>query len=475
MKSSSHEKNKFSGMIAMFSLLYVAILVEVFVKIFAYFNAGFSLENISLFVAYGASLPCILLSFSIYLGSSRSSTYLSQTKLMAVILALFLNFTVNLIIEEFDLYLIPTAFAALILVQLVDKRDVFVSNLILNMVMLVTTFFESKICGVEYAAMESIFMFLISVLTGAVISYSLSGVSSRISFILRSFLIVSINIELMYMINLVSDVFYFFELVGWLCLANYGQVVLSMVFEPIFESVFRILTNTKLQELTDHNAPLVHRLISEAPGTFNHCLSVASLAEVCAMAIGENALLTKACAYYHDMGKLSSPMYFAENQSVGENPHDNLLPEVSADILRRHTTYGYELCRQNKIPEEIARVTVEHHGTLPMAVFYNKAKQLTDSDVDIEDYSYYGSHPTTKIAAIIMICDACEAALRSMGNPTSEQVEQLLGNIIRDRIERGQFDDCSITMQDINNIRETIKNAYGGLVHSRVKYPKGDK
>ena len=148
MKSNSHEKNRFSGMIKMFSLLYVAILVEVFVKVFAYVKAELSWENVSMFIAYGASLPCILLSFSIYLGSSRSSSYLSQTKLMAVILALFLNFSINLVIEEFDLYLIPTVFAALILVQLVDKRDVFVSNLILNMVMLVTTFFESVICNV---------------------------------------------------------------------------------------------------------------------------------------------------------------------------------------------------------------------------------------------------------------------------------------------------------------------------------------
>ena len=205
------------------------------------------------------------------------------------------------------------------------------------------------------------------------------------------------------------------------------------------------------------------------------CLSVASLVEVCAMAIGEDALLAKACAYYHDMGKLTSPMYFIENQAGGANPHDNLLPEVSADILRRHTTYGYELCRENKIPEEISLVTIEHHGTLPMAVFYNKAMQLTDSDVDIEDYSYHGRKPTTKIAAILMICDAAEAAIRSMGKPPAEQVDKVLTSIISDRINRHQFDDCSITMQDLNTIKATIKSAYGGIIHSRVQYPEGNR
>jgi|GEM_PF-6772197 len=477
MKGNSQEKkekNIFSGMIITFLIFYFAVLVLVFVKVFAYVGAELSLDNISMFIAFALALPCILLSFCIYLGSSKSSVCLSQKKLIAVVIALFLNFTINIVIEEISLYLIPTTFSALILVQLVDKRDVFISNLMLNMVMMVTTFFESIMCNIEYAAMESIFMLLISVLTGAVISYSLSGLTSRTSFIIRSMIIISINIELMYLINLVSDVFFFFDFVGFLCLSNYGQVLLAILLEPIFESVFRILTSTKLHELS--SSDLIYRLQHEAPGTYNHCQTVAGLAEACAIAIGESGIMARTCALYHDVGKLYSPMYFAENQSEGVNPHDNLLPEVSADILRKHTTHGYELCREAGIPEEIARVTIEHHGTLQMRMFYNKAKMLTDSDVDEYDYTYNtGSKPTTKIAAIIMICDACEAALRSMSDPQPDDVRKMLAGIINERVLTHQFDECDVTMQDINNIIEEIVKAFGGVTHTRMKYPKADK
>ena len=255
-------------------------------------------------------------------------------------------------------------------------------------------------------------------------------------------------------------------------ICTYAPVLIALMLQPLFESTFNILTNPKLNELTDHSSPLIKRLITEASGTFNHCLAVASYAELCAIAIGENPHLAKACAYYHDVGKLENPKYFGENQG-NVNYHDRLLPEVSAEIIRKHTTDGYELCNKYHIPAEIRDITIQHHGTLPMAVFYYKAKKLTDSDVDSYDYEYHGVTPVSKIAAIMMICDAAEAAIRASGKPTAEEVDKLITNIINDRISKHQFDNCDITLKDLNIIKNTIINVYGGHVHSRVKYPSG--
>jgi putative nucleotidyltransferase with HDIG domain len=256
----------------------------------------------------------------------------------------------------------------------------------------------------------------------------------------------------------------------WTAIAIFAQLVLSLVFQPVLEKAFNLLTNSRLVELTDHYSPLVKRLIEEAPGTFNHSLAVANFAEVCATAIGENPYMARACAYYHDIGKLSSPIYFKENQSE-LNPHDSILPEVSAEIIRGHTLDGYKICKQYHIPDEIARVTIEHHGTMPIYVFYKKAQQLTDSGVDVKDYSYGGGTPTTKIAAIIMICDAAEAALRAIDSPDAKKAEMTLSDIIWSRIQNGQFGECDITLKELNTIQNTISGSFGGVYHKRLKYP----
>ena len=146
---------------------------------------------------------------------------------------------------------------------------------------------------------------------------------------------------------------------------------------------------------------------------------------------------------------------------------------MSAEIIRKHTVDGYELCKKYRIPEEVARVTIEHHGTLPIMYFFNKAKSLTDGDVDMDEYRYYGEIPTGKIGAIIMICDSAEAAIRAMDNPTGEKVDKLLRGMIDERLKLGQFDNCEITMKDLTAIREAIVGAFGGLFHKRIKYNIG--
>ncbi len=473
-KKTLFDNRKFGNMVLIVFALILLFALEMFFKMFTYFGIELYWDNLTVYVAYVGSVLSVMLTFVVYMHLTSWKRWMSMRKFFAVAVSLLIGYSINLVIEEVSIYYIPFTFVAFILVSLVDRRDVFICNLVVNLLTYITIFFERQITGVTYDQLDSLLLFVLGLLMGALATYYLTGATSRLTFFVRSLIIGLINMEFMFVVSLLCDMFDFVHSLGILSVVNFGQIIIAIVLQPVFESLFGILTNAKLREITDHEAPLLKRLINEAPGTFNHCLSVASFAEVCAMAIGENVLLTKACAYYHDMGKLSSPMYFSENQNREVNPHDNLLPEVSADILRKHTTYGYELCKQNNIPEEISTITIEHHGTLPMAVFYNKAKQLTDSDVDLDDYRYHGQLPTTKIAAIIMICDASEAAIRSMGKPSAEQVDKLLTGIISERIELHQFDDCDITMSDLNTIRETIKSAYGGIVHSRVQYPQGD-
>jgi putative nucleotidyltransferase with HDIG domain len=213
-------------------------------------------------------------------------------------------------------------------------------------------------------------------------------------------------------------------------------------------------------------------MIQQAPGTFNHSIVVANIAEACASAIGEDALLARTCAYYHDIGKLRRPEFFKENQADDYNPHDDLTPELSANVIKSHTQDGYKLIMKNRLPKVIADVCIEHHGTLPILYFYGKAKKFTDGEVDITQYSYAGPKPKTKIAAIIMIADGCEAAARSLQDRSRENVKKVVRQIVNERMELGQFEDCEITLKEINIIIHTVVNNLTGIYHNRIEYPK---
>ena len=175
-------------------------------------------------------------------------------------------------------------------------------------------------------------------------------------------------------------------------------------------------------------------------------------------------------SYYHDVGKLKQPDCFTENQS-GYNLHDELTPELSADIIRSHATDGYDLLMAARLPKEIADVAREHHGTLPIKFFYDKAMRLSGGDANIKDYSYLGPTPHSKTAAIIMIADASEAAARAMKDRTPESVERVVRSIIEERMDLDQFADCDITMRELTTIKETLVDALSGVHHHRVKYP----
>lgn len=458
--------------ICIYSLSIALILAAVILK----FSLIIKIESNNIILTYLAlSLVVVGIGATqlVYLLASRYNLVYKPKGFAAFSAAVTIAFISCLYLELYSIWAMPVCLAAFVISPLSRRRDAFMGNLFTN-IMLVFVLIAQHILSFNGDIFPTVAMFCVGVFSGSLTAYWVSNDTKRINFILKSLAIVLIAVVFAFVIyTIFSDDFSrFLSILPYLGIGMLGQVVLAQLLQPMFEAVFNLLTNMRLVEFTDRNAPLIKRLTSEAPGTFNHSLAVANFAEMCAVAIGENPYLARACAYYHDIGKLINPQYYKENQS-GSNPHDDLLPEVSADIIRAHTTEGLRLCKEYRIPSEIADVTMQHHGTLPIYLFYSKAQKLTDGIVNLEDYCYRGIRPVTTVAAIIMLCDTGEAAIRGLVNPDSEQVDKLLKKLINDRIVAGQFDNCDISLRDLEKIRQTIYRAYGGQFHKRLQYPDG--
>jgi len=250
------------------------------------------------------------------------------------------------------------------------------------------------------------------------------------------------------------------------------SMVLTIGLLPFFESVFTIVTPLKLLEISNPNHPLLKKLLIEAPGTYHHSLMVGNLAEIAAEDIGGNALLARAGAYFHDIGKLKRPDLFSENQ-FSENPHDRMTPNLSAVVITSHTMDGLEIASKYKLPLVIKDIIKQHHGTTLVAYFYHKALKSNDGDeIKQENYRYEGPKPQTKEAAVVMLADSVEAAVRSMTEKTEDKIEVLIRKIIRDKLDDGQLDKCQLTLADLDTIANSFMRVFGGYFHAREQYPE---
>ena len=239
---------------------------------------------------------------------------------------------------------------------------------------------------------------------------------------------------------------------------------------PIFERVFNLNTGLRLTELCSFNQPLLKELEEKAPGTYNHSLTVANISERAAYAIGENPILAKAAALYHDIGKIENPEFFTENQTDGYNPHDELIPEVSVKMITRHTEAGAKILDAKGFPREIVSAAVEHHGDSSVGYFYYKAQKITEGTLEEKGYTYLGPKPQTKINAIIMIADISEAATRSVRPSTHEELTELVDKLVRQKMTERQFDECPITMAEITKVKEAVVSTLMGVHHERISY-----
>jgi putative nucleotidyltransferase with HDIG domain len=248
--------------------------------------------------------------------------------------------------------------------------------------------------------------------------------------------------------------------------------ILAIGVLPVFEQLFDIITPIKLLELSNPNQPVLKKLLFEAPGTYHHSILVGNLAEAAADEIGADTLLTRVGAYYHDIGKIKRPYFFKENQITNDNPHDKITPKLSTAIITSHVKDGLELAKEYKLPRAIKDIIEQHHGTTLVKYFYIRA--VNDSNESIEDSSfrYEGPKPGSKEAAIVMLADSVEAAVRSLGSPSIADIEKMVDRIVEDKIDDGQLDNCEITLNDIGKIKQSFMKVLEGIFHSRIEYPE---
>ncbi len=262
------------------------------------------------------------------------------------------------------------------------------------------------------------------------------------------------------------------------------SAVIALLILPLFEQLFGITTDISLLEFSDLGHPLLQQLALEAPGTYHHSLVVANIAQAAAEAIGANSLEARVSAYFHDIGKLTKPNFFAENIHLQENPHDNLSPSMSTLIITAHVKEGLSLAMLHKLPEPVRRAILEHHGTSMLQCFHHKAVSQLELEMGIEggqatriddhNFRYTGPRPSTRVSGIICLADAVEAASRSIAKPTPAHIENMVNEIVRKRLDDGQLDECELSLVELSKIRRAFVFTLTTMLHGRVAYPKDE-
>jgi putative nucleotidyltransferase with HDIG domain len=251
--------------------------------------------------------------------------------------------------------------------------------------------------------------------------------------------------------------------------------LLTLFAQPLIylcEKIFGLVSDVSLLELSDTNSLLLKELSDRAPGTFHHSLQVANLAETAANEIGANSLLVRVGALYHDIGKMNAPTYFSENQASRLSPHEELSPAESAKIIIDHVTNGIVIAKKNKLPERIIDFIRTHHGTSKVYYFYKKAEEISGETPDTKLYSYLGPRPFSKETAILMMSDAVEAASKSLKEPTIDKIQNFVESIVNKQVEEKQFNDCNITLAEIETVKKVLSKKLINVYHLRVAYPE---
>lgn len=251
-----------------------------------------------------------------------------------------------------------------------------------------------------------------------------------------------------------------------------GVIVIGIL--PIFEYLFKTVTNISLLELADFNQPLLQRMTMEAPGTYHHSLVVGNLSEAACLAVGANALLARIGAYYHDIGKLEKPEYFSENQEVEKNKHDTLSPTMSKLVIMNHVHEGLELAKKYRLNPRLIDFIQRHHGTSLVYYFYRRALESLEEDQEVreEGFRYPGPKPNTKETAVVLLADSVEAAARALKEPTPSNIKDVVHKIINNKFIDRQLDECDLTLKDLEKISAVFIRILSGIYHARVTYPE---
>lgn len=364
-------------------------------------------------------------------------------------------------------FVVPIATGSLLIKQLISER--FAIVLAALYAILGSIIFNGEIPG--SLNVEVFTYFFLSQIAAVIF---LRNIKDRLAIVRAGFGMAIVNVLIVFSFIFLS--FEKYSLISILTQSSFAvssallSAILTLGLLPFFETSLGILSDIKLLALSNPNQPLLRRLLVEAPGTYHHSVMVANLSEAACETIGANGLLARVGSYYHDIGKTLHPHYFIENQVSIQNPHDFIDPLESAEIIINHPYDGAAMLKKHRLPKEIIDIAMEHHGTTLLKFFYYKEKEINEN-VKESDFRYPGPKPQSKEAAIICICDSVEAAVRSLKEPTKEKIDEIVSNIINDRLMDGQLDETPLTLQELTSIQKTINETLKGIFHSRIQYP----
>lgn len=372
--------------------------------------------------------------------------------------------------QAFWQYFIIIPISAMLIALLMDKELAIIVSMIMSIIVTVL--------------MERHLPYSVIILFGCITAIqSTTGVLHRWEFIKAG---ISIGIAqvlaivMVSILNLYSPEYFSWKTTGFYALggmlSGLACALLVIIFLPLLEQMFNITTDIRLLELSDLNHPLLKMMITEAPGTYHHSIVVSNMAESAADAIGANSLLAKVGGYYHDIGKVTKPEYFVENAWFEEkSKHDKLFPTMSNLVITAHVKDGMQLAKKYRLPSIVADIIAEHHGTSLVYYFFKQAEKISEkegNEISEEDFRYPGPKPRSKESGIILMADAVEAASKTLIKPTPNKIEELVKEILNDKINDGQLDECGLTLKELSIIRDKFTHILTGILHKRVEYPE---
>ncbi|PJI07077.1 MULTISPECIES: HD family phosphohydrolase [Clostridium] len=427
-------------------------------------NSG--LSNWYMYIMLAVMTAVVLFLQLYYINRYYKDIYKQTNKIIMLCILNIFTIVLARSIEIISPFLVPFACAPMLMILLMDSRIALFEG-VLNCVF------------ISVACRFNIEVTIVAIMSALIACTTLKKMKQRNDTIYAALFIAIINAIMAFSIGflLSSNLFDNFKKAAFVFIGGIMSAILTIGFLPIFESIFDVVTDVKLLELSDPNHPLIKKLLMEAPGTYHHSIIVANIAEAAVEQVGGNALLTRVSAYYHDIGKLKRPYFFKENQIGIKNPHDKINPNLSALVIISHVKDGVDIAKEYKLPQIIQDAIQQHHGTTLVKYFYLTLKNASDNPDEIkeENFRYPGPIPRSKEVAIIMLADSVEAAVRSIQEPTQCKIEEMINNIIEARLSDGQLNQCELTMRDIQKIRKAFLKSLLGIYHQRIEYPTDNK
>lgn len=398
--------------------------------------------------------------------SNRKLLFLELMVLIIIILAKFIDLIPTSAVSNFYLpYLVPVAIASILITVLIGTETAVIATVFIS-------FLVALVFNNDYNVA------ILGFVSGLVGVFSVSKLSQRNDLVRAGFNVSGVLLFLVLGLRFINTIGSWWNVLGHVSMAVANGVIVAILANgllPYLENLFGLTSSVKLLELSNPSQPLLSKMVFEAPGTYNHCLVVANLAETAANNIGADSLLARVGAYYHDIGKMKRPYFFIENHMGRENPHDKLSPNLSALIIKSHVKDGIELAKEYKLPVQIIDIIRQHHGTNLISYFYQEALEDSKHDsVEESDFRYEGPKPQFKEAAIILLADIAEAAVRSknFNKANHNRIEGVVRELIKNKLIEGQLDESDLSLRDLDIIAESFVKVLTGIYHQRIEYPE---